>query len=87
MPLSRLHLTTLVPAKRDERQLIDRGLDVKDMRGDYLEHGVTEKSRRYTEMSQESRVIYKTNFEKSIYTDMKRLIYAPQKYTPLPFSR
>mmetsp|Transcript_18892 Transcript_18892/g.39310 ORF Transcript_18892/g.39310 Transcript_18892/m.39310 type:complete len:185 (+) Transcript_18892:40-594(+) len=88
VPLSRLQLTTLVPAKKHDRQLISRGRQTMDMTGAYAEHGVEEKYRRYGEQSRESRDIFKRNKEKNVYTDMKNIIFAKHDLTDiLPFSR
>jgi len=59
-----------------------------DMTGAYVEHGVSEKYKRYTEQSRESRVIFKSNKEKNIYTDMKSIIFAKHDLQDiLPYSR
>ena len=55
VPLSRTALTTLVPAQTNNRQLIDRGSELKDMHGNFLEHGVREKFKRYTEVREDGR--------------------------------
>ncbi|GMH65053.1 hypothetical protein TrLO_g5196 [Triparma laevis f. longispina] len=88
VPLSLKQLTTLIPAKPDDRQLISRGNTKRELHTNaYVEYGTEIKYQRYTEMSKESKAIYKRNYEKSIYTDMKEMIYQEQQFQPLPYSR
>lgn len=88
MPLSKEQLTTMVPALKADRQLVSRGGIRKDMTGAFVEHGVTEKFDRYTNMSAESKGIYLENKAKSIHTEMKSIIFAPHSQNEsLPFSR
>ncbi|GMH60963.1 hypothetical protein TrRE_jg7458, partial [Triparma retinervis] len=88
VPLSRTQLTTLVPAGREDRQIVSRGGERKDITGRYVEHGVAEKYRRYEEQSRESREIFKSNKQKNVYTDMKAIIFAEHDLTDiLPYSR
>ncbi|GMI01463.1 hypothetical protein TrVE_jg10545 [Triparma verrucosa] len=88
VPISSKQLTTLIPARAADRQLIERGSTKREKyTGSYVEVGTEEKYQRYTDMSRESRAIYKQNYEKSIYTDMKEMIYQEQAFQPLPYSR
>ena len=88
VPLSRRQLGTLVPARKEDRQLISRGRVEKDSRGMYLEHGVSDKYSRYTTMSRESASIFTQNKDKNIHTTMKSLIFTPHDMTDiLPYSR
>jgi hypothetical protein len=88
VPLDLKTLGTLVPAAKDNRQLISRGTMRKDLHDRYVEHGVTEKYNAYSAMSKESKEIYLFNKHKSVQTEMKEIIFAKQTgETSLPYSR
>jgi len=89
--LDKYHITTMVPASKTDRQILDRdlsGFEGRDIRGSLRESGTIPKYQSYLRESNASKHHFSEIKAKNVKTEMKSIIFAAHNMDCyLPFSR